>query len=155
MKDDELRFVRIISAIHIPKYLVEQLKDSDFTVEDFYKYQENICMIEKDGMMVLNPLNHLYILLDKENLTKGFAWFTVDQLGQNICIHSFSMDKKYWSKGESSKSVKMLVDFMRDFRKNSGLKKVYWITNYPKHSQKYGFKKSKSILMEYKEEENG
>ena len=100
-KIDDLRWVRLFTPIHIPKYLVEQIRDKDYSVEDFYKLQENSCIIMKDDGPSLNPLNHLYVLVDKENIVKGFLWFTIDVLSKSICIHVCSIDKDYWVKGKA------------------------------------------------------
>ena len=145
-KTDELRFVRVFTPVHIPKYLVEQVRDRDYSPEEFYTFQEAACLrMTKDGPS-LNPLNHLYVLANNDNITKGFLWFSIDPLGKDICIQVFSMDKEYWFNG---KSVEKLADFVKDIRKKAKLNKVYWVTNYPKHSERHGFKRSKSILMEY------
>lgn len=150
---DELKWIRIFTPIHIPKYLVEQVRDRDFSVEDFYKYQESSCLTKSNDEPRLNPLNHLYILVNDENLTKGFLWFVIDPLSKNVFVNTFSVDKEYWNKGFA---VRKLSEFMKEFLIKSKLKKVYWITNYPKHSEHYDFKRSKSVLMEYMEkEENG
>lgn len=146
---EELRFVRIFTPVHIPKYLVEQVRDRDYSVEDFYAFQESACLrMTKEGHS-LNPLNHLYVLANDENITKGFLWFSIDLLGKNICIQIFSIDKEYWFNG---KAVEKLANFIKDIRKKAKLNKVYWITNYAKHSERHGFKRSKSVLMEYSEE---
>jgi hypothetical protein len=146
---EELRFVRVFTPIHIPKYLVEQVRDRDYSVEDFYAFQESACLrMTKEGPS-LNPLNHLYVLSNDENITKGFLWFSIDPLGQDICIQIFSMDKEYWFNG---KAVEKLASFIKDIRRKAKLNKVYWITNYPKHSERHGFKRSRSVLMEYSEE---
>lgn len=149
---DDLRWVRVFSPIHIPKYLVEQVRDRDYTVPDFYKYQELNCLIDgKDGP-TLNPFNHLYVLVDEGNIVKGFLWFVVDPLSKDIIINTFSMDKEYWCSG---KAVKKLSDHVKEILKKLKLKKVYWITNYPKHSERHGFKRSRSVLMEYQEVKDG
>jgi N-acetylglutamate synthase-like GNAT family acetyltransferase len=149
---DELRWVRVFSPIHIPKYLVEQIRDRDFTVDDFYKYQEINCLIDdKDGKK-LNPFNHLYVLANEENFVKGFLWFIVDPLSKDVVINTFSMDKEYWGQG---KAVKNLSEHVKEILKKLKLNKVYWMTNYPKHSERYGFKRSKSVLMEFKEVNDG
>lgn len=149
-KIDELRWVRIFTPIHIPKYLVEQIRDRDYTIEDFYKFQELNCVtITKEGP-TLNPLNHLYILCNEDNLTKGFMWFTVDALTKDICLQVLSVDKDYWGKG---KAVEKVANFIKEVKRKGKLNKVYWITNYPKHSERNGFKRSKSVLMEYTGEE--
>ena len=87
-KIDELRWVRLFSSIHIPKYLVEQVRDRDYTVEDFFKYQEINCTISGNEGTKLNPFNHLYALVDKENIVKGFLWFVIDALSKDVIITS-------------------------------------------------------------------
>lgn len=147
-KIEDLRWVRVFTPVHIPTYLVDQVRDRDFTVDEFYQYQEQSCIrMTKEGPS-LNPLNHLYVLANKENVTKGFVWFTIDALSKDICIHTFSMDKEYWLKG---KAVEKLSNFIKEIRRKASLNKVYWVTNYPKHSERHGFKRSKSVLMEYTE----
>ena|SRR3990167_1457396 len=149
---ENLRWIRLFHPVHIPKYLVEQVRDRDYTVEDFYKYQETACAVSTEHGPRLNPLNHLYVLAKEDNLIKGFLWFTVDPLSKNIFVHTYSVDKEYWGNG---KAVKKLVEFVGEIRKKASLNKVYWTTNYPKHSERYGFKRSRSILVEYSEKENG
>lgn len=149
---EKLRWVRVFTPVHIPKYLVEQIRNRDYTIDDFYKYQEKSCIRLTSEGPTLNPLNHLYVLADNENLTKGFVWFTIDPLSKDICLHTYSIDKDYWHKG---KAVSKVAKFIVDIKRKGQLNKVYWITNYPKHSQRYGFRQSKSVLMEYTEEDGG
>lgn len=149
---DELRWVRIFTPIHIPKYLVEQVRNRDYTVEDFYKYHEINCVNQTEKGPTLNPFSHLYILVDPENQVKGFLWFCVDPLTKDLIIQTYSIDKDYWFKG---RAVAKLSKHIKEIRKKANLNKIYWITNYPKHSEKYGFKRSKGVLMEYSEEKHG
>ena len=146
---DDLRWTRVFTPIHIPKYLVEQVRDRDFSIEDFYKYQELNCTSFKDEEMKLNPFSHLYVLVNTENVVKGFLWFVVDPLAKDLIIQTFSVDKEYWFKG---KAVSKLAKHIKDIRRKGQLNKIYWVTNYPKHSERYGFKRSKGVLMEYQEE---
>jgi N-acetylglutamate synthase-like GNAT family acetyltransferase len=149
-KIDDLKWIRIFTPSHIPKYLIEQVRDRDFTVEDFYKYHEINCTIpSKDGSLKLNPFSHLYVLGNEENEVKGVLWFCIDPLTKDIVVQTFSMDKDYWMKGIA---VKKLANHIKDIRKKGNLKKIYWITNYPKHSERNGFKRAKAVLMEYNEE---
>lgn len=154
-KDDEidkLQFVRIFTPMHIPQYLVEQVRDRDFTVEQFYEFQKISCIRKGENGSVLNPLNFLYVVVTDKNIAKGFLWAQADPLTNDFCINNFSMDKEYWGGG---KAVKLLINKVKEILKECKMNKVYWITNFPKHSERYGFKRSKGVLMEYKEEDDG
>lgn len=146
---DDLRWIRVFTPEHIPKKLVEQISDRDYSVEDFFKYQEITCLRQSGEGFCLNPLSHLYVLADEENHTQGFLWLTIDPLAKDLVVQTYSVDKDYWG----GKAVEKLADHVKDIWRNAGLRKIYWITNYPNHSTKHGFKRSKSILMEYSEEE--
>ena len=149
-KIDDLKWIRIFTPSHIPKYLVEQVRDRDFSVEDFYKYHEvNCTMQSKEGDIKLNPFSHLYVLANPENEVKGMLWFCVDPLTKDLIIQTFSMDKEFWMKGVA---VKKLANHIKEIKKKGNLNKIYWVTNYPKHSERNGFTRSKNVLMEYNEE---
>src|SRR5690606_25795097 len=149
---DELRWVRVFSPVHIPKYLVEQVKHRDFSIEEFYKYQEINCLVHGKEGPTLNPFNHLYVLADENNIVQGFLWFVIDPLTKDGIINTFSVDNKYWCKGQA---VKRLANHVKEIIKKLKLKKVYWVTNYPRHSERHGFRQSKSVLMEYMEADDG
>ncbi len=150
-KIEELGWVRIIDPYLIPEYLVEQIKERMFTVEKFYKYQEMICSQQQNGITVINPMNLLFVLADKEMKIKGFFWGVVDALANALVINTFSMDKEYWGEG---KAVRLLQEKAREIKDGAQLDKVYWVTRCPKHSEKYGFKRSKHQLMEYRDGRN-
>jgi len=154
MKHDieKLRWVRAFSPDLIPKYLIEQVRDKDYSVEDFYKFQSLNCMMQGKEGTTLNPFNHLYVLANEDNMVKGFLWFVIDPLSKDVIINTFSMDKEYWGNGEA---VKILSSHVKEIQKKLKLKKVYWLTNYPKHSERHGFKRSRSVLMEYQEVKDG
>lgn len=147
MNEDKMQWIRLITPDVIPKYLVEQVRDKDYSVEDFYKYQKINCM---HGEMI-NPFNHLYALCNEENEVKGFLWFVIDPLTKDILLNTYSVDKEYWYGG---KAVEWLTHHMKNILNKLNLKKVYWANNYPKHALKHGFKRSKAVLMEYNIEEN-
>lgn len=142
---NDLRWVRVFTPCHIPKYLVEQIKHKDFTVDDFYKFQEINCLIKTEKGEILNPLFHLYVLVNKENITKGFLWFVIDALTKDLIVQNYSVDKEYWG-GEA---VEKLASHVKEICKKGNLKKIYWVTRYPLHSMRHGFSRSKNILMEY------
>lgn len=148
-KIDDLRWVRVFSPVHIPKYLVDQVKERDFTVEDFYKYQEINCLRDSEKGPTLNPFNHLYVLVDEENIVKGFMWFVIDPLSKDMIVHTFSIDNDYWGQP----AMKKASDHIKYLMEKLKTKKTYWFSCYPKQLERCGFKKSKSILMEFKEEE--
>lgn len=152
---EELRWVRCMTSDIIPHYLIEQVRHRDYSVEDFFRYHQINCMTQTEEGIKLNPFSHLYVLANKENQVKGVLWFSVDPMTKDLIIQTYSVDKEYWNKGQA---VKKLADHIKEIRKKAKLNKIYWVTDYPKHSQRYGFKVSKSILMEYdplKEEHNG
>jgi N-acetylglutamate synthase-like GNAT family acetyltransferase len=150
-KIEDLRWVRALMPDFIPRYLVEQVRDKKYTVDGFYKHLSNNCMIDGE----INPFNHLWVLANDENIICGFLWFLIDPLTKSVLINTFSVDEKYWFSGEA---IRYLIDHMKNILKKVRLGKVYWLTTYPKHSQRYGFKRSSSVLMEYtleEESENG
>jgi len=151
-KMDDLRWVRVFTPEHIPHYLIEQVKHREFSVDDFFRYHQINCISQEENGFKLNPFSHLYVLADKENQVKGFLWFSVDPLGKDIVIQTFSMDKEYWGNGEA---VKKLAQHIKQIRNKAKLNKIFWVTRYPKHSERHGFKRSKDVLMEYVEEEHG
>lgn len=147
-----LKWIRIIDPVHIPKDLVEQIKDRDYTVEKFYKYQKSICVEVVDGAIKVNPFNLLFVIADKDNKVRGFFWGVIDALGNYLCINTFSIDSNLWFKGLA---LKMLREKCLEIKEGANLSKVYWVTRCPKHSEKHGFRRSKSILMEYTGEDYG
>jgi len=147
-KIEDLRWIRVMSPELIPTYLIEQVRDRDYSVEEFFKYHKVNCMQRTEKGFVLNPFSHLYVLADEENQVKGVLWFCVDPLSKDLIIQTFSMDKEYWYKG---KAVRELTKHIKYIKHKANLNKIYWITNYEKHSMRYGFRQSKSILMEYDE----
>lgn len=141
----DLRFVRALAPDYIPRYLIEQIKQRDYAVDDFYTYQKANCLHETKEGFLINPLNHLWVLVDSKNNVKGVLWFTVDPLTKNVLIQNYSVDKEYWNQD----AVGKLKEHMDEILCKADLQKVLWSTTYPKHSIRHGFKRSSSILMEY------
>jgi len=145
-KIDELRFVRAMSPDIVPHYLIEQVRDRSYSVEDFFKYQQINCMSQTADGFKINPFNHLYVLADPENIVKGVLWMVIDPLSKDIVIQTYSIDKDYWNRGYA---VKKLESHVKEIVMKAKLNKIFWVTNYPKHSERYNFKRSKAVLMEY------
>lgn len=148
---DKLRWIRVFTPDLIPRYLVEQIKDREYTTESFYKFHEANCMVNTEHGRILNPLNHLYVIADEEKKIKGYLWFVIDPMTSDLVINTFSIDKKYWYKG---KAVQFLVEHVKKLLKELKLNKVFWVTKHPKHSERYGFKRSRHVLMEYQQEKD-
>lgn len=147
---DELKFIRIFTPIHIPKELIDQVRERNYEVEDWYKYQDLICLRQSDKGPILNPLSMLYVIVDGGNKVVGMLWCEVCSLENTLVVQTFSMDKKYWCKG---KAVTLVSKKAKEILKECKLKKIVWMTAYPKHSMRYGFKRSKQVLMEWDGEE--
>lgn len=138
-----------MTADLIPKYLLDIVKDRPYEIEDFYKYQSMNCLINGKNGVQVNPLNHLYLLVDDGNKIVGFLWFVIEPLTKDLFITTFSVDPEFWYQG---KAMKLVSDHVKDIMKKAKIKKAYWTTKHPKHSEKYGFKRSRQVLMEYREE---
>jgi len=143
---DKFKFIRIIDPDHIPTYLVEQIRERDFDTDYFYQWQKANSVINRDGMNMPNPYNHLWILVDDKRRTQGFFWATVDTMTHSLFINNFSVDKSLWNRGEAVELLKNKVD---SILKENRIDKAFWSTRQPKPYEKYGFKRSKNILMEY------
>jgi len=143
---DSLKFVRIFTPMHIPKYLIEQIKDRNYEVDKWYEYQETICMRQTPEGPIINPLSMLYVIADSDNKVVGMLWCDVEILSKSLVVQIFSMDKDYWYKG---KAVKLGADKAKEIARECGFKKIIWLTSYPKHYERYGFKKSRITCMEW------
>jgi hypothetical protein len=149
----KLQFIRIFDPVHIPADLVTQVRDRKFSVENFYKYQSIVCVTKTEHGNMINPLNLLFVIVNENKKVVGFLWAIVAPLSQDLVINTFSMHKDYWGKGQA---VELVTNKCKEIMKEANLGRVYWISNYPKHSERYGFKRSKGVLMEYNlGEENG
>lgn len=148
---ESLRFIRVFTPMHVPKELIEQVRDRTYEVEDWYEYQNEICVHQTPNGPVLNPFSMLYVIADAGNKVVGMLWCVVDTLSKTLVIQTFSMDKKYWCKG---KAVVLAEKKGKEIARECKLKRVVWCTRYPRHSERYGFKRSKSTLMEWIDEEN-
>jgi len=143
---ENLKWVRIFDPVHIPKEYIDQIKHKEFTSEKFYEFISSISVISNENGLVLNPLNLLFVLVDDNNRTKGVLWMVIDSLANALVINTFSIDKDYWGNGAA---VNLLKEKAIEIKEKENLSKIYWITRSPKHSEKFGFKRSKQTLMEY------
>ena len=143
---ENLKWIRIFDPVHIPKEYIDQIKHKEFTSEKFYEFISSISVISNENGLVLNPLNLLFVLVDDNNRTKGVLWMVIDSLANALVINTFSIDKDYWGNGAA---VNLLKEKAIETKEKENLSKIYWITRSPKHSEKFGFKRSRNTLMEY------
>lgn len=145
----DLQFVRIFDPIHIPSYLIEQIKDRNFKSQDFYCYQRLVCLQHTSEGSKLNPTNLLYVLINgKLKQVKGFLWMCIDLLTNSLVVNNFSIDKEYWNKGEATL---LLEEKAKKVMKDLSLKRIIWVTRNSKFCEAQGFKKTKHQVMYYEE----
>lgn len=143
---ENLRWIRIFDPVHIPREYIDQIKQKEFTTDRFYKFQDGVCLIEHELGLCINPYNLLFVLVDDSTKVKGVLWMVIDSLANALVINTFSVDKEYWGNG---KAIELLIEKAKEVKEQENLERVYWITRSPKHSEKFGFKRSKNVLMEY------
>lgn len=143
---EKIKFIRVFTPVHVPKYLIEQIKHRKFKVDDWYAHQESICTYFENGQAKVNPSNLLFVIPDEDLKVVGVLHCNISDVEKALIVQTFSVHKDYWSRG---KAVQLLAKKCKELAKEKCLERVYWVTNYPKHSEYHGFKKSKSVLMEY------
>lgn len=144
---EDLSFKRLFFPRNIPKHLVEQVKDRTFTVEQFYKEMEEINEYEyQAGILHDQPSNYLISINDPENNIVGYIWAFKNTLDNSLFVNTLSVDKRYWGKGEI---IPKAIEVMGWLVKKYNLKKTFWMTSNPKYYEKFGFKRSRNVTMEY------
>ena len=124
--------------------MIEQIRDREWSVDRFYKY---------GPMIVANPLNVIWALVDAANVTKGILFVTIDMVGEVICVNMFSVDREYQSinGGAIAKAIEFLHKFQDELKENRGInlkRKILWPTTRPRACEREGLKRTKGIMME-------
>lgn len=138
---EDLKFIKILIPENvrlIPKELIESVKGRLFSVEQFYKYQEDQAKHE-------NAANLLYVLMGKDKKIEGYLWLEMNQLDKSLFVNTFSISKKYWYKG---KAMYKAVDWVEKIKNKHACPRVFWCTVNERFFVKHGFKKSQTVLME-------
>lgn len=130
-----LKFIRVFSFDLIPKYLFDQVKGRQWSVQRF---------LDNAPMFAGDPTNLIFVLADKSHLIQGFLWSTVNVFTKNLDCHILSVDKKYWNQG----ITRATIDFLKNLRTGLKLKKITFRTTRPRAFARYGAKASKSVVME-------
>jgi len=134
---DELTFVKLRFPRVIPRELIENVKGRTFTPDQFYRFQEG---------QSHNPNNYLFGLVDENKVIHGYLWAEKNYLDDSLFVNTFSITKEYWNKGEA---IHKAIEFVADLKEKAEAKRVFWISSNDKFFLKYGFKRSKQVLLEY------
>lgn len=135
-KGTGLKCVPINDINLIPRYLVEQIKDREFTVDRFYEFAP---------FFAKNQYAIIWAFSDKENMVKGFLLGQVNPLDEWIHVSIITADKEYFSKGIVKEATNLLK---KKIQEPYSLKGIKFKTTRPAAFEKAGFKKSKHINME-------
>lgn len=150
MRDElkNLKLIRLISPIHVPRPLVDQIADRKYSVDDWYKFLSDTLTIATTEGVRLNPLSHLYLIQDPDNQPIGFLWYEVDALSRDLVVKEFSIIPKLWFKGEA---VQVIVNHVVEIKSKAKLNRILYMCPFPSIAKKYGFYPIKTSLMEYNE----
>ncbi len=121
----------------IPKYLLEQVRDLPWEVEDFYR----------QWRLYEGPFQFLYALVNEEKLVKGVLWLSVMPMSRVLYVNLVSLDREYQSQGYMQS---LIIPFIRKVRATMDLKKIVWHASgsHVKAFTRYGFKPSVYTMME-------
>lgn len=136
--DADQCFFRKIAADDIPIELIEQIKTSDWTPErylDFLRVVEN------------SPLQFIFGIFRGVDLL-GYVWCEANLLEMTLFIDTISIKKQFKLDKKVSNEIIRLLKF---FLKESGLRKIRFLTDRPDFFLRNGFKKSKQLLLELEE----
>lgn len=125
----------------IPKDLWEQVQGREWEVDDLLK-------LVNSNNYGKSKACYLYALLDKDLSIAGVLWIHQDFLERSLTVQVLSVKKGF----QFHKVIRDMIDFMRQLKDTTGMKKVRWRTTRPKAFEKYGLVRTKSVLMELKED---
>lgn len=144
---EDLKFSRLFFPREIPIHLIEQVKGRNFTAEQFYSHLEDIQAYEfQEGILQDNPSSLVYVLSDPEKTIVGYLWMYKSSFDQSLFVNTLSVDKRYWGRGEA---IQKAVGLMSEVTKKYNCTKTLWMSTNPKYYEKFGFKRSKNVAMEY------
>jgi len=136
-----MKLERCVNASFVPRRLLEQLPDEQFSPDNFYSFMD---------IALQSPNQLLFILLSDTNEIIGFLWCEINMLEKILFVNILSVNKELWHVGNT---VKFTVDFLKELFDKLELHKVLWISDRPALFEKMGFLRSKNILLEYSGEE--
>lgn len=141
-----MKFVRIFSGDLIPKILVEDNKDRNYSVEDFFSMIDSY-LVSINGKP--NDTEQLYLIVDDvENIIVGYLWYSINMLEKEIYLNTISILKERRDTGKVLDWA--FEELQKAFKKiNGGLKCVRTCSTRQEWHKKRGFVPSKNVLLEY------
>lgn len=133
----DLTIIPLPDARLVPKFLVEQVKDREWSVQEWYDYQQ---ADKSEANLLLGVIN-------QDHAVVGFIWMTLDGFSKWVFINTLSVSPAYQGK---RKLIKFVHRYIRDLAKRLEMTRVIWVTDRPRALEKYGYSRSDSVLMEVK-----
>lgn len=137
-------FSRITDANLIPRVLVEDNKDRNYSVDKFYEMMGTL-LLTPQGLV--NCGEYLNLILDevsKEII--GYVWFSLNFLEEEIFINTISVMKEHRQNGDILNKV--FEELKKTFL-STKFKVVRTCSTRIEWHKKNGFVPSKNVLLEY------
>lgn len=137
-------FSRITDANLVPRILVEENKDRNYSVDKFYQMM-NSTLVKPNG--TIDNSEFLNLILDEDDkVIIGYVWFSLNHLEEEIYINTISVMKEYRNAGEILNTV--FHELKKAFL-NTKFKVVRTCSTRIEWHKKNGFVPSKNVLLEY------
>lgn len=142
-----MQWKRITDPVLIPQQLVQQIKDREFEVGDFYT---TLGLSTGYAHKQFREDCYLYILIDEPGQICGFFWAEFDALTKVLWLHNISVSKKYWNKDIA---IPLLTEKMKEIMKQRKCSICRWQTTNSRATTALGFKPSQNVIHEYNAQE--
>ena len=127
---------RIFDANLIPRRLVEDDKERDFSVEEFYQVMPHY---------LSSPQTHVFLILSADREVIGYLWHDLNILGGEAFINTLSIDKRYRNGGQVLKEI---FDIFKGSFYKAGIKKVKILSSRARRFEQMGFKRAPQVYLE-------
>jgi len=160
MEIKDLKFIRLThpaNADLVPRSLIDQARDKNFTTERFFILLPFLLVDESKIIGVFS---------DKDNAIKGFLYAQINLFSGQFAVVILSMNKEYQDNG--GKVSKYATEVIRSIPKRNEVKamlkklklellpNIQASTTHPKVYERRGWVRAKSVTMELPlEEQNG
>jgi hypothetical protein len=134
-KFNNLKFIRIFDLNLIPRDLIEQVKNTELNTDLLYQIGDNVTS---------SPFTLLYAISNEESGVVGVLWASVAVIEDTLWGQMASVRKEY----QDGTIIPAMMDFLQKIRGELGLGHLKCITTRPRALERYGWKRSKNIIME-------